>query len=258
MFIDSHAHLNDDKLYPNADIIVERARAANVGKIINVGYDLISSKKSVELAKRFSSVYCAVGMHPHDSRQMNDDFFDFIKSVANFEKTVAVGEIGLDFHYDLSPRDIQEKVFIKQLELADCLKLPVIIHSREADALTLKILAENKTYLNSGAILHCYGASAEMVKDFNKLDLFYSFGGSLTFKNAKEKPQVLKAVPREKLLIETDCPYMTPVPFRGRDNEPSYIPLIAEKMAEILGVDVDYIMELTKTNTEILFPKIKN
>ena len=257
MFIDSHAHLNDDKLYPQADEVVGRALRSNVGKIINVGYDLQSSKRSVELAERFEQVYCAVGMHPHDSKSADTALYDYIKSVANLSKTVAVGEIGLDFHYDLSPRDIQQKVFIEQLELACALKLPVIIHSREADMLTLKILNENKSYLQWGGILHCYGASAEMVKEYNKLDLFYSFGGSITFKNAKEKPLVLKTVPKNKLLIETDCPYMTPVPFRGKDNEPSYIPYIAEKMAEILNLDLAEIMEITKRNTEALFFKIK-
>lgn len=257
MYIDSHAHINDERLYPQADEVINRAKEAGVGKIINVGYDLVSSKRGIELSERFDSIYCAVGMHPHDSRLMTEEFCDFIKDASAHEKVIAVGEIGLDFHYDLSPRDVQQEVFLCQLELADSLKLPVIIHSREADGLMLKLLCENKNFLKHGALLHCYGGSAEMVKSFNKLDVFYSFGGSITFKNAKEKPEVLKAVPKDRLLIETDCPYMTPAPFRGTDNEPKYIPLIAEKMAEILQLSSREIEDLTVRNTEAFFPRIK-
>lgn len=258
MSFDSHAHLNDERLYPRAAEILAAANGAGVKKIVNVGYDLPSSELSAELAARFPSVYAAVGVHPHDAKNIDAKCYDFFRKAAALDKTVAIGEIGLDFHYDLSPRDVQQKVFLEQLEFAFELKLPVIIHSREADGLTLSLLKENKRFLSNGAILHCYGGSAEMVKEFDKLDLFYSFGGSLTFKNAKEKPAVLKAVPTDRLLVETDCPYMTPVPYRGTDNEPKYIPLVLEKMSEILQVELSELEDMTERNTETLFPKIKN
>ncbi len=256
MIIDSHCHLNDSDLAPFADNIV--CDFANDGLIaaINVGFDIPSSKLAVEQANKYNNVFAAIGMHPHDSRLMADSDYDLLRDLAKNEKVVAIGEIGLDYHYNLSPRDIQRDVFEKQIILADELKLPIILHVREAYEDTREILENNKQYLNNGVLLHCYSGSAEMVKVFDKYDCYYAFGGAITFKNAKHNLESLKAVRTDRLLFETDCPYMTPVPFRGQMNEPKYINLVLDKASEILEMDRDELAKISVNNTLSLFKKM--
>lgn len=257
MLIDTHAHLNDPRLFAQAHDIIGSMKEDNLEALINVGYNYASSKDSYDLAQKYDNVYAAVGIHPHDAKTADKGAYDYFSSASANNKIVAIGEIGLDFYYDHSPRDIQQKVFLEQLELAHSLKLPVIIHLRDAYQLMLNLLIENKQKLAFGGALHCYGGSVEMLREFDKLDLYFSFGGAITFKNAVNKPNVVKATPLDRLLLETDCPYMTPVPHRGKLNYPKYINLVAEKAASFTGLPLQKIEEITTKNAKTLFKKIK-
>lgn len=256
MLIDSHAHLNDKRLLPELEKIIADMPKDNLEAIINVGYDLESSKLSVDIAKH-NGVFAAVGIHPHDAKDAGQEAYDFFTQSARNKKVVAIGEIGLDFYYDYSPRDVQQKVFLEQLELADALSLPVIIHLRDAYQVMLELLKQNKTKLKNGAILHCYSGSAEMMREYAKLDLYFSYGGAITFKNAVEKPRIVAETPIEKILLETDCPYMTPEPHRGRLNYPKYVGLVAQKAALFTNRTYEEIIGITARNTKELFQRMK-
>ncbi len=257
MIIDSHCHLTDERLFPIVDEIVNGLGEHGIESVITVGYDLPSSAVGVEIADKYEKVYAIVGMHPHDSRLMTPEIYDEFRGLATSPKVVAVGEIGLDYHYDLSPRDVQQKVFQEQIEMAYSLKLPIALHVREAYGDTERILEDNKHLLTNGVLLHCYSGSSEMVKVFSKYDAYFAFGGPITFKNAVHNIESLKAVPLDRLLFETDAPYMTPVPFRGKINEPKYTALVLEKASEILGIDKTELASITNKNTKTLFYKMK-
>ncbi|HIU99820.1 MAG TPA: TatD family hydrolase [Candidatus Stercoripulliclostridium merdipullorum] len=232
--IDTHCHLNDERLQPLAEGIVADFGRDGLSAAINVGYDLDSSRKAVEQAMAYAPVYAAVGIHPHDAKSATPEQYQTLCRLAEAEKVVAYGEIGLDFYYDLSDRDVQRKVMLEQLEIAAGLKLPVIFHVRDAYGLALELLKQNRSKLIYGGVMHCYGGSAELAKEFVRLGLHVAFGGAVTFKNA-HKDDVIRAVAPERLLLETDCPYMTPVPYRGQLNLPKYVGLVAEKIEAVTG-----------------------
>lgn len=254
MLIDTHAHLNDERLYPEIPEIVNNMAKDGLKGIINVGYDLKSSRISVELAEKHENIYAAVGVHPHDAKYYSDKARDYFIKAAENPKVVAIGEIGLDFHYDYSPRDVQKRVFAEQLQLAHSLNLPVIIHLREAYEEMYALLNENKELLTSGFVLHCYSGSAEMAARYDRFDPYYSFGGAITF--AKHKDIVIKSIRKDRLLLETDCPYMTPAPFRGKLNRPAYVRYAGERMAEFLGVSSEEIEKITTENARRLFRRL--
>lgn len=254
--IDTHAHLNDARLIDQVDNIICDMPKDNLAAIINVGYDLQSSKCSVELATKYEKVFAVVGIHPHDAKIANQNSYDWFVKVSDNKKVVAIGEVGLDFYYDHSPREVQERVFLEQLEISHALGLPVVIHLRDAYQLMLRLLKENKKYLEYGFVLHCYSGSKEMLTEFAKLDAFFSFGGAITFKNATKKADIVRATPLHRLLLETDCPYMTPEPFRGKLNYPKYVNLVAEKVAEYLNISYEEVDEITTRNTRELFRKL--
>lgn len=255
--IDTHCHLNDEKLLPIADRIVGDFAHDKIESAICVGYDMPSSRLAVELANKYDKIYCAVGIHPHDADTANEGAYDELRVLAGNQKCVAIGEIGLDYYYDLSEREVQRKAFAKQIELADALKLPVVLHVRDAYEDARKILFDMKNYLNRGVLLHCYSGSSEYVKVFDKLDAYYSFGGAITFKNARHNVEALSTVPLDRLVLETDCPYMTPVPFRGQVNEPKYVALVLEKAAQVLEKDKDELEKITTENAKRLFYRMK-
>ncbi len=257
MIIDSHCHLTDERLFPLVDDIVSHLEENGLESVITVGYDLPSSQLGVDIAKKYEKVYAMVGMHPHDSQYMTTEMYDIFRDLAQSEKVVAIGEIGLDYHYDLSPREIQQRVFKEQIELAHSLKLPIALHVREAYGDTVNILEDCKHLLDNGVLLHCYSGSSEMVKVFSKYDCYFAFGGPITFKNAVHNIESLKAVPLDRLLFETDAPYMTPVPFRGKTNEPKYTALVVDKASEVLGIDKTELIEKTNKNTKTLFYRMK-
>lgn len=216
-----------------------------------------SSELAVTLANKYDKVYAAVGVHPHDADALDDDACQRLLELANDGKVVGFGEIGLDYYYDLSEREVQKSAFAKQIELANQANLPVILHVRDAYEDTRKILFDMRNYIQNGLLLHCYSGSSEYVKIFDKLDAYYAFGGAITFKNAKHNLESLAVVPKDRLLLETDCPYMTPVPFRGKANEPKYVALVAQKAADVLGVSVEEIENITTKNAKRLFTRLK-
>lgn len=252
MYFDAHAHLDDDKFYGDLDEVVPRMLSAGVTEVVNAGCDLPSSATGLVLAHTYPWCYATVGVHPHTASEMCKETLDALELLAHDPKCVAIGEIGLDYHYDFSPRDVQREAMVVQLELAHRLHLPVVLHLREAFGDACKILDDNRRLLQDGVLVHCYSGSLELARDFfNGLDAYYSFGGALTF--AKNKGEILSVIPRERLLIETDAPYMTPVPHRGKRNDPSLLPLTAAKMAELLGMTVEDVAAVTRANAKRLY-----
>ncbi len=252
MLIDSHAHLNDERFDDDREQVINSLIKSGIELVLNPGYDLESSKISVNMAKQYSMIFAAVGTHPHDSKDMNDDTLEIYKSYALEDKVIAIGEIGLDYHYDNSPRDVQKKWFREQIRLAKSLDMPYIVHDREAHEDIFNIMKEE---MNSGArgILHCYSGSVEMAREFIKMGFMISLGGPVTFKNAKVAKKVALEIPLEYLLIETDSPYMAPEPNRGKRNEPSYVKYVAEEIAKIKNIEYNQVVEKTNANFKKLF-----
>lgn len=250
MLIDTHAHLNDERLSPSIDEIMSTMQSKGLEAIINVGYDRPSSELCLEQAKKYDNLFAVVGIHPHDAKAQTKEDYIYFESVSRDDKVVAIGEIGLDFYYDLSDREVQKRVFIEQLELAHALKLPVVMHVRDAYGLALEILKENKRFLEYSGVMHCYAGSKELLKEFVDLGLYASFGGVTTFKNFG-KAEVVISCPQDRLLLETDCPYMTPVPYRGKTNLPEYITLVRDKIQE-WRQDMD-VEKVTTLNARSLF-----
>lgn len=251
MFIDVHAHLVDER-YEDSNLIVENAKFFGVNKIICASADYETSKKAVEFVQDKEGIFCTVGVHPEDCEEYDQVESKLVELFKN-EKVVAVGEIGLDYHYENYNKEKQMEVFEKQIILADKLDLPVVIHSRDAMADTMEILKRNKDKLNHGGIFHCYSGSIEEAKEILKLGFSFSFGGVCTFKNARRAVEVIEYIPLEKIMLETDCPYLAPEPHRGETNEPKYIPIIAEKIAQIKNISLEEVARVTTENAERLF-----
>ena len=246
---DSHAHYDDEKFSEDLDVLLSSMPDCGVTGIVNCATDTASCKKSADLSDKYSFMYFAAGIHPHEAENTEENFTDILNNFAKHKKCVAIGEIGLDYHYDFSPRDAQKNVFEKQLILAKELDLPVIIHDREAHADTYELL---KKYTPKG-IVHCFSGSEEMAKDIVKLGMNIGLGGAVSFKNAKKPVDVAKHVPLENLVLETDCPYMTPVPHRGKRNDSSLIYITAEFISDLKGITTQELLDITKTNAERIF-----
>ncbi len=247
MLIDSHAHLDDRRFDIDRKKIIKNMENDGIEIILHPGADMTSSVKAVNTAEKHKNIYAAVGFHPHSAKEMDEDSLQIIKSLAKKEKVIAIGEIGLDYHYDNSPRDIQRKWFIEQIRLAKELKLPFIVHDREAHGDILKILKEEQ-YEGMKGIIHCYSGSYEMAVEFIKLGFMISIAGPVTFKNARRVKEVVKKIPLENLLIETDSPYLAPEPKRGRRNEPAYVRYVASEIAEIKDISFEKVAEATSEN----------
>ncbi|WP_353095569.1 TatD family hydrolase [Tissierella praeacuta] len=252
MLIDSHAHLDDSRFDYDRDMLIKSLQDNGIEMVMNIGADLRSSIASVSLAEKYDNIYAAVGVHPHSAKEMDGSTMEILKSFAKRDKVVAIGEIGLDFFYDNSPRDIQKKWFKEQLELAKEVELPVIIHTRDAAQETFDIIKEAQDGRLRG-VLHCYSGSVEMAKEYIKMGFYISLGGPVTFKNSKVSKEVAKAVPLDKLLVETDSPYLTPEPYRGKRNEPIFVKYAAGAIAEIRGISFEELSKATNRNTKDLF-----
>jgi TatD DNase family protein len=252
MLFDTHAHLNADQYNEDLDEVMERAREAGVSHIVVVGFDTITIKRAMELAEAHDFIYACVGWHPVDAIDMRDEDLLWIEELASHPKVVAIGEMGLDYHWDKSPHDVQKEVFRKQIRLAKKVKLPIVIHNREATADIIEILREENA-AEVGGIMHCYSGSVEVAKQCLDMNFYISLGGPVTFKNAKKPKEVALEIPLDRLLIETDCPYLTPHPYRGQRNEPSYVKLVAEQIAEIKGLTFEEIARATSDNAKKLF-----
>ena len=253
MYFDTHAHMDDRRFDKDREELFKELPSRGISLMINPGTDLTSSKKAIEYARTYEYVYAAVGFHPHDAKNMQDEDLDMLEEMAlNNPKVVAIGEIGLDYHYDFSPREVQKERFIQQLELAAKLKLPVIIHNRESHGDMMNILEEKKNIL-TGGVTHCYSGSWEMAERLLDLGFYISLAGPVTFKNAKRAVEVAKKIPLDRLLIETDSPYLTPVPHRGKRNDPGYVKFVAEKIGELRGLSGEEVGRITKENGMRLF-----
>jgi len=252
MLFDSHAHIDDKRFDNDRDQVIERAREAGVKYIMNPGADFESSGRAVELAQKYDLIYAAVGIHPHDANSMDDMMLQLIKAMARKNKVKAIGEIGLDFHYDFSPRDVQEKWFVEQVRLAKELNMPIIIHDREANQPVMDLLKREKAF-DTGVLMHCFSGSAELARQYVKLGAYISIAGPITFKNAQKTVKVVQETPLDRLMIETDSPYLTPMPFRGKRNESSYVQYVAGKIAEIKGISVEEVAQQTFENAKMYF-----
>lgn len=256
MFIDSHAHIDGPEFDADRDEIIERAKAAGVSVILNVGTGDPHSgafERAVALGQKHDSIYTTIGTHPHDARLYDDNAEEKIKTLVQSERVVAWGEIGLDFHYDNSPRDVQVEVFKRQLRAARECDLPVVIHTREAESETIEILKSEYNDANRRGIFHCFSGSKDLAQRGLELGFMISFSGIITFKKAEELRAVAREVPLDRLLIETDCPYLAPIPYRGKRNEPAYVVEVARCLAGIHGVDFDEMGRVTSENFRRFF-----
>lgn len=252
MLIDTHAHLNAIQYQEDLEEVIERAQSEGVEIIVVVGFDRETITRAIELADTYEFIYATVGWHPVDAIDMTDEDLKWIEELCSHPKVVALGEMGLDYYWDKSPKEIQKEVFRKQIALAKKVKLPIIIHNREATADIIEILEEENAS-EVGGIMHCFTGSVEVAKQCMDMNFYISFGGPVTFKNAKKPKEVAAEIPLDRLLIETDCPYLTPHPFRGKRNEPSYVKYVAEQIAELKGVTFEEIALKTSDNAKRFF-----
>ena len=261
MFIDVHCHLTGGEFdeIGGVDGVIARAKADGVGLIIASGFDLDSSRISAEISEKYDNVYFCAGFHPSELKKYNEGDLEKLRKLCQHEKCVAVGEIGLDYHFEDNPTpETQRDLFIKQMILADELGLPVVLHSRDAAQETLEILKEYKHLLKKGGLMHCYSYSAEMMELFADLGLHFSFGGPSTFKNAKKVQECVQRIPGTRILSETDCPYLTPVPFRGVfPNEPKNVKYVVENFAVLRQQNTEELEKQILENAKALFFKLK-
>lgn len=246
---DTHAHYDDEKFDDDRAQVLSSLKDGGVCGVVDCGCDLSSSLKAIELSDKYGFVYAAVGIHPHETAEAGANDFDEIKKLFSKEKVVAVGEIGLDYHYDFSPREVQLTFFERQIILSKELDLPIIVHDREAHEDTMNLL---KKYKPKG-VVHCFSGSAEMAKEVLKLGMYIGLGGAVTFKNARKPLEVAAIIPDDRLLLETDCPYMAPVPFRGSRCDSTMIVYTAQKLAEERGCEVQSLIDKCRVNAKELF-----
>lgn len=252
MLFDTHTHLNAEQFEEDYKEVIERAREAGVSKMVVVGFDQPTIKRAMALIEQYDELYASVGWHPVDAIDLTEKDLDWIEALAKHQKVVALGEMGLDYHWDKSPVDIQKEVFRVQIQLAKKLKLPIIIHNREATQDIIRILDEEGAK-EVGGIMHCFSADWEAAKQCLDMNFHISFGGPVTFKNAESTREVAQKIPLDRLLIETDCPYLSPHPFRGKRNEPARVRLIAEQLANLKGLTLEELAQITTQNANRLF-----
>ncbi|GAF66531.1 TatD family hydrolase [Alkalihalobacillus trypoxylicola] len=252
MLFDTHVHLNADQFEDDLEEVLQKARSAKVKEMVVVGFDEKTIKKALKLVENNDNLYAAVGWHPVDAVDMTEDHLTWLEELSQHPKVVALGEMGLDYHWDKSPKDVQKEVFRKQIRLAKKVNLPIIIHNRDADQDVVDILKEEEAS-EVGGIMHCFGGSVEIAQQCLDMNFYISLGGPVTFKNAKRPKQVAKEIPLDKLLIETDCPYLAPHPYRGKRNEPAYVELVAKEIADLRGMTFEEVAKTTSQNAKKLF-----
>ena len=251
MFIDSHAHIQHAQFNPDREAVIQRAAVANVSNILVIGFNLETSLGAVELAETYNHVYATIGMHPHDSRDLTEDVLNTFRDLLSHPKVVALGEIGLDYYRNLSPQEIQKDAFEKQLNLAEEMGMPIIIHNRDAYMDILPILEARKGKVKG--VLHCFTGEIDLMHRSLDAGFYIGIGGIVTYPNAKDVQQVAAEVPLDRLLIETDCPWLTPQFRRGKRNEPAYVTEVALKIAELRDTTIEAIGDITSSNFNILF-----
>ena len=252
MLFDTHVHLYADQFIEDREETINRALEAGVTKMVVVGFDEETIRLAIEIAETYDFIYAAVGWHPVDAIDYKESHLEWLEELTKHEKVVALGEMGLDYYWDTSPKDIQADVFRKQIHLAKKVNMPIIIHNREATADIIKILQEENA-AEVGGIMHCYSATREELQACLEMNFYISLAGPVTFKNAKEVKEVAKVVPLDRLLIETDAPYLAPHPYRGKRNEPAYVKLVAEEIARLREMSLEDVSRITTENALKIF-----
>jgi TatD DNase family protein len=252
MLIDSHAHYDDERFDIDRDEVMKKIISHGVAAVVNPSTNLASMRKVLEMSESYDFLYAALGIHPHEAVEFSNSSLDAIREMSRSGKVVAIGEVGLDYHYDFSPRETQRECFAAHIGLAGELKLPLIIHDRDAHKDVIDIIkSENANF--TGGVFHCFPGSIEMAREVLDAGFYISLGGTVTFKNARKPVEVAKYIPIDRLLVETDSPYMTPVSHRGKRNDSGYLPLIVQKIAEIRNMKVEQVTQVTTENTCRLF-----
>ena len=252
MIFDTHAHYDDEAFDEDRDEVLTSLRKRGVGTVVNVGASMEGSRRSVSLSEEYEFVYSAVGVHPDEVGELREEDMEWMREQLQKPKVVAVGEIGLDYYWDKEGHDLQKKWFLRQLELAKELKKPVIIHSREAAADTMELLKANY-HGEMPMVMHCYSYSPEMAEEYLKMGYYIGVGGVVTFKNAKKLKEVVKMLPLDRILLETDCPYLAPEPNRGKRNSSLNLPYVAAAIGELKGVDADEVVRVTNQNAKKMY-----
>lgn len=247
MLVDTHTHIEGEDFKEDFDALLKRAEEAGLGIIINPAYDLTSSYAASELAKNYEKIYACIGFHPSDSHKYDEAARKELMELSKKAKVVAIGEIGLDYYYDDHDKETQKRVFIDQIKVAKLCRLPIVIHSRSADRDTFDILEKEGAY-GQGVLMHCYSQSLEMAREYVKRGAYLGIGGVITFKNARKLVEVVREIPLDHFVLETDAPYLAPEPYRGKRNEPSYIAKVCEKIAEIKNLSYEEVAEVTTRN----------
>lgn len=252
MIFETHAHYDDEAFHQDREALLESLKEHGIQYVINVGASLQSTKNTIRLMEKYPFIYGALGVHPSETEELNEENFLWLKEQYSLEKAIAVGEIGLDYYWKEPDRQIQQKWFKRQLRLAKDVKLPVVIHSREAAKDTLDIMKEEKAEEIGGEI-HCFSYTKEMAREFLNMDFYFGIGGVVTFQNARKLKEAVEYIPLDKILLETDCPYLAPVPFRGKRNSSLNLTYVAEEIARIKGINREQVIEATNYNARKLF-----
>lgn len=250
--IDTHSHYNDEKFDNDRDEVIQNIANSGITTIINAGYSLESSKRAIEIANNYDFMYATVGVSPNDIENLENNYIEQIKEMAKEQKVIAIGEIGLDYYWNKENKETQKEIFIKQVELANQLGLPIVIHTRDAVMDTIDIL-KNKVNCNKKGVFHCCPLNTELIKEGLKLGFYISFAGPITFKNSKNAEEIVKMVPIDRILIETDSPYLSPEPVRGTRNDSRNIKYIAQKIAQIKNMPIENIAEQIQKNAKTIF-----
>ena len=256
MIIDTHAHYDDKAFDEDRDTLLAGMAKAGISRIVNIGSSLDACRRTLELMDKYNFIYGAIGVHPCDSAELTEESLAWIREVSSHEKCVAIGEIGLDYYWDEPDRDIQKKWFIRQMDIAREVKLPIVIHSRDAAKETIDIMTAQRAQ-EIGGVIHCYSYSKELAKTFLDMGFYFGIGGVVTFSNGKKLKEALEYIPMDRIVTETDSPYLAPVPFRGKRNDSTKLPYVIEQIATIKGMSQEDVMQICKENAYKLYPKMK-
>ena len=252
MIFDTHAHYDDEQFDTDRESLLLSMKENGIGNIVNIGANMATSKSSIELARNYDFIYAAVGVHPSDTEELNDKNIEVLRELSDDEKCVAIGEIGLDYYYPEPERDLQKKWFVRQLQLAREVDLPVVIHSRDAASDTMEILKNTPMGDNPG-VVHCFSYSKEIALECIKMGYYIGVGGVLTFKNGRKLKETVEEIPIERIILETDCPYLAPTPHRGERNSSLYLPLVVDELSKIKGISAEEVIRITEQNAKNMY-----
>ena len=252
LIFDTHSHYDDEAFDEDRDVLLKSLRSHGIGTVVSVGADMKSSRAALQLAEQYDFIYAALGVHPSDTEGLTESDMEWIRDNAGHEKVVAVGEIGLDYHWPEPSPDVQRKWFVRQIRLAKEVGLPIIVHSRDAAAETMQIITETKAY-DCGGVIHCYSYSPEMAKEYVKMGFYIGVGGVVTFKNGKKLKQTVQQIPLESIVLETDCPYLSPEPNRGRRNDSRNLRFVVETIAALRGIAAEEVIRVTTENARKMY-----